>query len=158
MDANKQCILHLAHKKVHRMEVQTPLSSMSSTRKSPLSPTMADTNEFNDPNDSRGPTEPRELNGTREPTDPREQADPRGSTQPREATDTNQLNDADELNDPDDLDEQPLLQGSCAYAFLVGASHSDGDDMQTMVQGVYLDFVDAVGILRSERLSANENS
>jgi hypothetical protein len=106
---------------------EIPLSSMSSTRKSPLSPTMmADTNELNDNTEFNKSAGYREPTDDRESTQPREHADPRGSTQPRAHTDPRkptkprQLNAVNDPNDPNDpykpSDSSKNLKSSCVYA------------------------------------------
>jgi hypothetical protein len=131
---------------------------------------MADTDELDEPTDPREPTMPRELNDTREPTDtrsstpprefffprgstqPREFIDPRSSTQPIELNDNNELNDPDEPDDPDDpMKLQPQLQGTCVYAVLHNTQPGDEND-RIDIEGIYMDFRDAVGSLRLLRL------
>ena len=128
---------------------------------------MADTDELDEPTDPREPTMPRELNDTREPTDPRSSTPPRefffprGSTQPREFIDPRsftqpiELNDNNELDEPDDPDDpmklQPQLQGTCVYAVLLNTLPGDEND-RIDIEGIYMDFRDAVGRLRLLRL------
>jgi hypothetical protein len=128
---------------------------------------MDNTNEFNEPIDDRGPTEPRELNDTREPTDPR------GSTQPRELrvpTDSRQFTQPRELNvpnefdhpiDPNDLKDPDTpkegLRASYVYVLVVSVTFS-GEYTISRIEGVYMDFRDAVGNLKYQRQGAEKNS